>query len=496
MKINLSSLRRGNVQTVLLILIVLVLGGLAGGGLVYLSSSRSKSSGTGRPAKLSYPPGTTLPTFAPIVDVIKPCVVNIYTEQHVVSPFGKQGEGHSGPLNNLFGDDMFNFFFGQPQRDMTMTSLGSGVIVDREGYIITNNHVVEKADRINIKTSDGREYKATLVGRDSKTDIAVLKISSKDKFNYAVLGDSDAVQVGDWVLAVGNPFGYAESVSHGIISALGRHVGVTEYEDFIQTDAAINPGNSGGPLVNLRGEIIGINTVIATKTGTNIGIGFAIPSNLVRTIYSELKSKGKVVRGWLGVGLQDLNPDLAAKFGVQKGVRITGVIKGSPAEKGDMKVDDIVIEYNGKKITRTEQLRQLVGATKAGSTVKVVVVRNKATVSLSIKVSEMPSDSARMFSEIPGSNTLGLEVDDITEPLAKRLGLNKAAGVIVTNITKGSAVDSAQVRRGDVILEVNDQQIHNVSDFNTVANSIESGSKVFLRIYRGGYIIYINFVAD
>jgi serine protease Do len=284
-------------------------------------------------------------------------------------------------------------------------------------------------------------------------------------------------------------------VSHGIISALGRHVGVTEYEDFIQTDAAINPGNSGGPLVNLKGEVIGINTVIATKTGTNIGIGFAIPSNLVKSVYTELRSKGKVTRGWLGVGLQELTPDLLKKFGVDYGVRISGVVKNSPAEKAGIKLDDIITEFDGKKIARSEQLRELVSTTKVGKTVQIILSRNHQTLVVKAAIVEMPSDSARLFSKDLNID-LGITVQNITPQIARKLRLNKVAGVVVSEVSRGSFADNAGVQTGDVILEINDTTIKNTDDYDRVVAKLQKGDKVFLRIYRGGYIILVTFETE
>jgi serine protease Do len=487
-----STLRKGSVQTILLVLILLVLGGLMGGALVYWAASRNLAGGHTK-TQIIYPPGTTVPTFAPVVDVIKPAVVNVYTEQKLKGPMGPFNPDESGQ-GGAFNFDMFNFFFGRPRPDFTVTNLGSGVIVDEKGYVLTNNHVVEKADIINIKLQDGNEYKATLVGRDPKTDLALLKINSKNTFPVAVLGDSEDIKVGDWVLAIGNPYGYSESVTHGIISALGRHVGVTEYEDFIQTDAAINPGNSGGPLVNLKGEVIGINTVIATKTGSNIGIGFAIPSNLAKTVFSELKTKGKVVRGWLGVGLQELSPDLAQKFGVSNGVRITMVIKGSPAQKAGIMVDDIITEFNGKKIVRSEQLRQMVSSSKIKQSVKVIIIRNKKPVNMAVTIGEMPEDTSQL-SGIQEVN-LGINVQSVTPQIAKRLRFDKVTGVLVSEVEAGSVSESSGVQAGDIILEINDIGISNLQTYEKVTSRLKKGDKIYLRIFRDGYIIYISFIAE
>ncbi len=480
----------GSVQAILLMLIVLIIGGLVGGALVYLAATKSPESVQG-PTKIVYPKDVNLPTFAPIVDVIRPAVVNVYTEQNVKVPF----HSFRSPFDDFFGDDILRHFFGQPQGNYKMKSLGSGVLMDPAGFILTNNHVIDQADKINVKLSDGTEYNAEIVGRDAKTDLAVLKITAKGKLPAAVFGDSDSSKTGDWVLAIGNPLGYSETVSHGIISALGRHVGVAEYEDFIQTDAPINPGNSGGPLVNLKGEVIGINTVIASQTGNNIGIGFAIPSNLAKTVFTELKTHGKVVRGWLGVGLQDLSPELAQKFGVESGVRITRVFQDSPAEKAGIKVDDIIVLYDGKKVKNSDELRESVGSTKVGKNVQIQLVRNKVTITVKVTIAEMPGNISSGSLKENGID-LGLTVENVTPDIARKIHLGKTSGVLVTEIEPGSLAESAGVQTGDVILELNDQTIKNTSDFDSATSRLSKGEKIYLRIFRDGYIIYITFKSD
>ena len=484
----------GSIQTVLLVLIILIVGGLIGGVLVYTAAQKNRLP-MATSTKIVYPPGTTIPSFAPVVDVIKPAVVNIYTEQIIRNPFRSTRPQDRGPLNEFFNDDVFKFFFGQPPNSSSMSSLGSGVIVDPAGYVLTNNHVVEQADKIKVKLFDGTEYKATIVGRDPKTDLALIKIEGKTIFPKAELGDSDIIRVGDWVLAIGNPFGYTESVSHGIISALGRKIDVSDYSDFIQTDAAINPGNSGGPLVNLKGEVIGINTIIATRTGANIGIGFAIPSNLAKTVFTELRKNGKVVRGWLGVGLQDVNSDLAQKLGVTNGVRITKVYKDSPAEKVSLKVDDVITEFDGKKITKLEQLRQLVSSSKIGKPVKLTVVRNHQVMSFQITIAEMPADTSKIFKQENGVD-LGLVVEDLNPQQIRKLKLGKNMGVLVTDVESGSLGDTNGIQKNDVILEINDKPIKTVEDYDVTLGQVHPGDKIFLRIFRDGYIIILSFNSE
>jgi len=489
--------KNGSVQAVLLILIVLIVGGLVGGALVYLATTKNQE-----PAPINtrivYPPGTNLPTFGPIVEIIKPAVVNVYTEQKIRNPYGGF-RGFRSPFDDIFGDDFLRQFFGQAPRNYTKNSLGSGVLVDPAGYILTNNHVIDQADKVSVKLQDGTEYKGVeIIGRDPKTDLALLKISGKSKFPIAVLGDSDTMKVGDWVLAIGNPFGYSESVSHGIISGLGRHVGVAEYEDFIQTDAPINPGNSGGPLVNLKGEVIGINAVIATypQTQTNIGIGFAIPSNLVKNVFTQLKTHGKVVRGWLGIRFQELSPEFAKeKFGSDKGLVVIQIVKGSPADKAGIQLDDFVTGFDGKKIATGDQFRQLVGTTKIGKTVTIDILRKKQPLSIKVTIGEMPAEVSNMSTK--GAEVdLGLTVENVTPEIARKLHLDKTTGVIVTGVDEGSISESAGIQAEDVILELNNKPIKNIEDFKSTVNKLKKGDKIYLKIYRNGLIMYVRFQVE
>ncbi|RPI07777.1 MAG: PDZ domain-containing protein, partial [Zetaproteobacteria bacterium] len=298
--------------------------------------------------------------FVGVAQAVKPAVVNIATTQKPRPPERRRGQvppSVPGPFREFFGDEFFERFFGeQPQRERR--SLGSGVIVDTRGYILTNNHVIERGDDIEVRLSDKRKFKATVVGKDPKTDLAVIKVDAIEALPVATLGDSSKIRIAEWVMAIGNPFGLDQTVTVGVVSAVGRSdVGITMYEDFIQTDASINPGNSGGPLVNLSGEVIGINTAIVA---TGQGIGFAIPINMVREIADRLIAQGKVVRGWLGIGIQELTAELASQFGVKpdEGVLVGNVMKDSPAEKGGLKTGDIIQEFNDAKITGVRQLQR------------------------------------------------------------------------------------------------------------------------------------------
>lgn len=487
----------GKAQTLLLIFIILIIGGLVGGALVYISVMKGSSVSPTiiQQPKLILAPGSTLPTLSPIVAAVKPAVVNIHTEQIIRSPFsGMKNPSGRNPFEDFFGEDFFRRFF---QQDSKIISLGSGVIVDPAGYVLTNNHVIDKADKININLADGTAYKnVEIVGRDSKTDIAVLRIKRlAGNFPVAKLGDSDTLNVGDFVLAIGIPFGLSETVTHGIVSALGRKgFGVADYEDFIQTDAPINPGNSGGPLVNMKGEVVGINTFIVTQGAQqSAGVGFAIPSNIVRKVYVEIKAKGKVVHGYLGVTMQDLTPELAKYFGVKQGVVVTSVIENSPAAKAGLKTKDIIISFDGKQIKDSFDLRNIVGNTPVGKKITIEISRDKKVITVQAIIAEMPAESPAIQYERsqPETDRLGLTIKNVTPDIAKQLRLRKSTGVVITEINPDSpAADVLQP--GDVILEINDNAIANINDYQRVITRIKKGETIVFRLYRDGGYAYVS----
>src|SRR6266481_5058378 len=352
-------------------------------------------------------------SFAGVAEIIKPAVININT----VSKGGGLGSGGRTPFEEFFGEDFFRRFFGDAPERIPQRSLGSGVIVDATGIALTNSHVVEKATEIEVITLDGGKHKAKVVGLDKKTDLAVLKLDDgKGQFKFARLGDSDRMQVGDWVIAVGSPFGLQATVTAGIVSAKARNIGQGPFDDFIQTDAAINPGNSGGPLVNMQGEVIGINTAIVAGGS---GIGFAIPSNMARKIYTELIAKGKVTRGWLGVSIQPLTPELARSFGSKdaKGVLINEVMSDSPAAKAGLKPGDILLEFEGRPMEGTGDLQRAVGFFSPDRTAKVRILRDQAEKVVEVKVGQAP-DERQAQQQRPGPgrarSMLGLEVRPVT----------------------------------------------------------------------------------
>lgn len=429
-------------------------------------------------------------SFADLAEKAKPAVVNISTTTTVRIP--------GSPFRHFFGPeepfgDFFKRFFDEdiPDRELKQQSLGSGFIIDKDGYIITNNHVVEGAEEIKVKLADGREFKAKVIGRDPKTDLALIKITTLFK-NLPVLplGDSDKIRVGDWVLAIGNPFGLEHTVTQGIISATGRVIGSGPYDNFLQTDAPINPGNSGGPLINLKGEVIGINSAIIAS---GQGIGFAIPSNMAKNVVGQLKEKGKVVRGWIGVSVQTVTPEIAQSFGLKepKGALVGGVVDGSPAEKAGVKRGDVIIAFNGKDIKQMSDLPRLVAETPVGKAVDIKVIRDGKEVDLKITVAELTEERTR--AQMPVSEeSLGMRVDNITPRLAHQLRIKDKSGVVVIDILSGSPADMAGIQAGDVIKEVNRKPVKDLKDYEAAMRKVSKGSPVLLLIKRGGQTFYVS----
>ncbi len=435
-------------------------------------------------------------TFANVAEAIKPAVININTVSR-----GAAGGGPGGrtPFEEFFGEDFFKRFFGDAPERIPQRSLGSGVIVDPTGIALTNAHVVEKATEIEVITLDGSKHKAKVVGADKKTDLAVLKLDDgKGEFKFARLGDSDRMQVGDWVIAVGSPFGLQATVTAGIVSAKARNIGQGPFDDFIQTDAAINPGNSGGPLVNMQGEVIGINTAIVAGGS---GIGFAIPSNMAKKIYTEIASKGRVSRGWLGVSIQPLTPELAKSFNAKdtKGVLISDVISESPAAKAGLKPGDILLEFDGKKVDAPADLQRTVGLAQPGQSAKMKVWRDQAEKTVELKIGEAPDDKEaaaqqqRQGRVVP--STLGLEVRPITPDLARQLNLKSPEGVIVARVEEGSAAGEAGVQRGDVIREINRQKVRSLADYERLTKDVKDGDRLTVLLQRGQMSLYVAFTA-
>jgi serine protease Do len=433
--------------------------------------------------------------FRKIAKRMNPTVVNIYTTQII--------RGRD-PFEDFFGggQDFFRRFFEQgPEREMRQSSLGSGVIIDAEGYILTNNHVVENADSIRVSLDDrdtqGQNgMEAKVIGRDPKTDVALIKIEPKKRLIAAALGDSGALQVGDWVIAIGNPFGLGHTVTVGVVSAKGRTLG-GNYDDFIQTDASINPGNSGGPLLNLRGEVVGINTAIASRTGQSAGIGFAVPVNLAKDIIPQLKTTGRVVRGQLGVSIQtQWNEALARQFGVDHGAVVADVTKGSAADKAGIQRGDVITQYDGKRLEEGSDLPRLVAATKPGTNVRLTIVRDKKEREVTVKVGEMKdteisdidNDSEREDQE---SVELGISVSNLDNQTARQLGLDADEGVLITRVKVSSAAEVAGLARGDVILEINREPISDVDDYRERIRDAKPGETLLFLVYRRGGSLFV-----
>src|SRR5574341_1264905 len=402
--------------------------------------------------------------FVQVAQSVKPAVVNIATTQRPRPPEGRRPPQvppfFRGPFRDFFGEDFLERFFGElPQRERH--SLGSGVIVDMRGYILTNNHVIEQADEIEVRLSDKRKFPATVIGKDPKTDLAVIKIDAAGALPVAKLGDSGKIRIGEWAIAIGNPFGLDQTVTVGVISAVDRSdVGITTYEDFIQTDASINPGNSGGPLVNINGEVIGINTAIVA---TGQGIGFAIPINMAREIKDRLIAQGKVVRAWLGVGIQELTDELAAQFAVQPeaGVLVGNVMPGSPAERGGMKPGDIIQEFNGIRISNVRQLQREVAQGAIGSQARLTVLRGKQSITMTVVLAEQPTEltASRGPSPAEGAEEFGLTVQDLTPDLRNQFRLDNVDGVVVSSVEEAGPAARAGIRPGDLITEVNREPV-------------------------------------
>ena len=446
-----------------------------------------------------------LPDFVQLAEKLAPVVVNVSTTQAVKrpqsapqQPFGRQQPGPD-PFG---GEDPFSEFwrrffgdqFGVPGGPgaAPRRGLGSGFIIDAKGLILTNNHVVEDAEKITVKLSDDREFSAKVVGRDPKTDIAVIQITDgKGSFPVAPLGDSSNLKVGEWVVAMGSPFGLDNTLTAGVVSAKDRQIGAGNYDSFIQTDASINPGNSGGPLVNLRGEVVGINTAIFSRSGGNLGIGFAIPIDLAKEILPQLIKTGKVTRGWLGVSIQRVTPELAESLGLEKsrGALVASVSDGSPAAQAGIKAGDVIVEYNGKPIEDSGQLPIIVARTEVGQSVQATVIRDKKRIPVTIKVGELKEEE--VVASAPQTGKLGLMVQNVTPEVAESLGLNRTGGVVITSVQPQSAAAEAGLRRGDVVLEVNRKTIANTSEFQTTVDQLKPGENVLFLISRGGNNLFL-----
>jgi len=431
--------------------------------------------------------------FEAVAKEVHGAVVNISTEQIIHNA----AAGMEDPFREFFGgQDPFGFNFRQMPRDLKQKSLGSGFLVDPSGYILTNNHVVENASSITVKLDNGRELVAKVVGTDPQTDIAVLKIAGSG-YPTLRLGNSDQVQVGDWVLAFGSPFGLQKTMTAGIISATGRVIGAGPYDNFLQTDAAINPGNSGGPLVNLSGEVVGINTMIASDSGGFQGIGFAIPVSMADKVYGQLVKNGKVTRGWLGVTIQSMTPELAKSFNLSpdKGALVADVTANSPAAKAGVQTGDVILEYSGREIHSSNDLSLAVADTKVGQQANLKILRDGKEMNLQVNVGERPADLAQAFqsSGAQEHGKLGITVENITPEAARQMRLSTTVGALVTEVRPGSPADEAGVQPGDIIKGVNNTSVTSAADVVTATRNLKSGDAVRLRLVRNGQSMFVAF---
>jgi len=442
----------------------------------------------------------TSKAFTRIAKQVIPAVVFIKVEQTVESGQVLTPFEFNNPFD-LFNDDFFERFFGQRYphmkrpRKYKQMGQGSGFIFSEEGYILTNHHVVGNADKITVKLKDDREFEAKIVGTDPKSDVAIIKIEGKKDLPVLPFGNSDTLEVGEWVMAIGNPFGLSHTMTVGVVSAKGRtSVGITDYEDFIQTDAAINPGNSGGPLVNMDGEVVGINSAIFSKSGGYMGIGFAIPINMVKQIEDQLITKGSVTRGYLGVVIQDLTEDLVKSFDLEDthGVLIAEVTENSPAHKAGIKRGDVVVEFDGKKVKNVGQFRNMVALTPPHSKTELVINRNGKKKVLTVRLGEQDKDM--MVEGVTQTDTikqLGFTVQNLSKDLARQFGYENLKGVLVSEVVPGSPAQLAGIRSGTLILEVNRKPIKNTNEFLKALENSKKSQKVLLLVRDQRYSRYI-----
>ena len=440
---------------------------------------------------LPHAPGS----FAPLVKKARDSVVNISTVKTIKGRKGipfpfKMPFGENDPFKDFFD----KFFKGHPPipKNFRQRSLGSGFIIDKKGYILTNNHVVEGTDEIKVRLADDTEVEAKIVGRDPKSDLALIKIATDHPLKPLPLGDSDRVEVGDWVVAIGNPFGLGNTVTAGIVSAKYRHIGARSYDNFIQTDAPINPGNSGGPLLNTKGEVIGINTAIYTESGGSIGIGFAIPINIAKKLLPQLK-KGKVERGWLGVMIQKITPELKKKLHLKTdhGALVADVVPGGPADKAGIRRGDVIVKYDGNPIKEMNDLPYLVGTTPVGKVVEVEVIRKGEKKVFEVKIGKMKEEQEAEAAPESKPN-LGMTVEELTPQLASQFGLKEKTGIVVVDVEANSPAQDAGIQPGDLILEIDQEPVKTLKAFNEKISKYKKGDVILLLVKRRGSTLYLT----
>ncbi len=472
------------------ILIFLVVVGMLGIG--FHAATASKDATASRDTTVQMIPAD----FSALAEAARPGVVNIRTVRTIKGggPVFKHFFG--GPFG---GENPFKDFFGPqsetPQREFKQQSLGSGFIFDHEGDVVTNNHVVENADQIKVRLANGKEFDAKVVGRDPNTDLALIKIKGSNGLSPLQLGDSNKLRVGSWVLAIGSPFGLEQTVTTGIVSAKGRVIGAGPYDDFIQTDASINPGNSGGPLLNMKGEVVGINTAIFSRSGDNVGVGFAIPVNLAKGVIAQLKEDGEVTRGWLGIGIQDLSPELAEYYGAKddKGALVSQVFEGDPAEKAGIKKGDIITSVDGKRISTSRELSREIANTKVGKKVSISLLRDGREQTIEVELAKRKDSRLALADQGYGhgaeNGDLGLKLSELTPDMARQLGLESdEKGLVVTDVDPAGKGAKAGIEQGDLIKEINHERIASLKDYRVRMAEVKAGDEVKLLIKtpRGG----------
>jgi len=430
-------------------------------------------------------------SFSELVKKAQGSVVNIYTITVVKQRFPnlqfRDPFGQNDPFNEFFE----RFFRDQVPKEYRERSLGSGFIINKEGFILTNNHVVERSDEIRVLLNNEKEFDAKIIGKDPKTDLALIKIEAEESLKPLPLGDSDNLDVGDWVVAIGNPFGLEHTVTAGIVSAKYRRLGAGSYDNFIQTDASINPGNSGGPLLNTKGEVIGINSMIVSGGGESIGIGFAIPINIAKDLLPQLK-KGKIIRGWLGVVIQEITSELKDKLELpnRHGALVADVSPGGPAEKVGIKRGDVIIVFDQKEIKEMSDLPYFVATTPVGKTVMVEVIREGQRKNFQVKIEELIEEQGEK--DIKETENLGMTVEEITPDIARQFGLAEKKGLVVVDVTTNSPAEEADIHRGDILLEIDQMPIRGLRAFKEKTIQYKKGDTILFLVKRGANTLYLT----
>jgi len=444
-----------------------------------------------------YSHSSELLSLSELVKTLQPSVVNISTTNVVKkrqAPFNSPFESpFGGGPDDPFEDFFKKFFEGGPQQEFRQKGLGSGFIISKDGFIVTNNHVIEKANDIEIILESGKKYQAQIIGKDPKTDLALLKIEPEEDLPAISFGRSDVLDIGDWVIAIGNPFGLGHTVTAGIVSAKGRSLGLGSYDDFIQTDAAINPGNSGGPLFNLDGEVVGVNTAIFARAQ---GIGFAIPAAIAVNIIDQLRSNGKVVRGWLGVLVQQITPEIAESLGLQetKGALVADITPDGPAEKAGIKRRDVIIGFDDTEINEMSQLPKSVAATPPGTKSEIILLREGKKKKISVLLGQLPeliAKKPKIKAKKDVENDLGLAVQEISPIIQKRLNLQDSQGVIIVNVRRASPAWNAGLRKADIIVEINKKEIKDIEEYKNIINKIKQDQSLLFLVRRNQNTIYV-----